>query len=127
MRRSGWLAALLLTAAVFGLHRIVDPDLFQQIATGRRILAEPGSIGRSDFIASFPGRSYVEDKWLFSVAAALVDRAAGVDGLMLLQIGLVLAVAAAWWLLLRAAARSETRRAGAASLPREAEIPREAE
>ncbi len=94
-------AAAAALGALFGLHRIVDPDLFLQVATGRAILARPASLGISSFVAAYPGYNYVEDKWLFSVIAALADRAGGETALMLIQIGLAAAVALAWWGLAR--------------------------
>lgn len=94
------LAAALL-GATFGLHRLVDPDLPQQIAVGRAIVSGGTAIGVSNFVHPFPGYAYVEDKWLSSVLVAVVDRLGGESGLMAWQIGLCALVAAAWWALLR--------------------------
>ena len=104
IRLRAWPAAVAATAlgALFGLHRVVDPDLFQQIAVGRAILARPSSLGTSDFIQSYPAYPYVEDKWLSSVAAALVDRAGGGAGLTVYQVVLCALVATAWYAMLRA-------------------------
>ena len=86
---------------LFGLHRIVDPDVFQQVAVGRAILSEPGSLGVSSFLFTFPGYPYVEDKWLASVLAALFDSASGPHGLMVYQILLAALAGAAFFALFR--------------------------
>ena len=99
-RTLAWTAVVLL-GACYGLHRLVDPDLFQHVAVGRAILAHPSSIGVSTFIRGWPDFRYVEDKWLGSVLVALFDRVGGADGLMLYQIGLCVAVVAAWYAMLR--------------------------
>lgn len=94
-------AAVALLGACYGLHRLIDPDLFQQIAVGRALLAHPTSIGVSTFIRGWPDFPYVEDKWLGCVIVALFDRVGGANGVMLYQIGLCIAVAAAWYAMLR--------------------------
>ena len=88
--------AALALGAIFGLHRLIDPDLFQQIAVGRAILADPSSIGVSRFIEAYPAYAYVEDKWLASVAVAIADRLGGPDAVMVYQIALCVLVAGAW-------------------------------
>lgn len=80
----------------------MDPDLFQHIAVGREILANPRSLGVSNFIEAYPDYPYVEDKWLACVVVALVERLGGIDGVMLYQIALCVAVAAAWYDMQRA-------------------------
>jgi hypothetical protein len=101
----GRAAALLavLLGAVFGFHRIVDPDVFQHVAVGRALLAHPGQVGRSSFHDLYPGRAYVEDKPLSSVVAAVADRVGGESGIAIYQLLLPALVAAAWFALLRAA------------------------
>jgi hypothetical protein len=83
--------------ATFGLHRLIDPDLFQHVAVGRAILAHPSSLGVSTFHDAFPDYPYVEDKWLPSIVAALVDAIGGASGLMIYQIAICVAVALAWY------------------------------
>ena len=92
------LAAVLL-GAVFGLHRVVDPDVFQQVAVGRVILANPGAIGRASFHDLYPAHAYLEDKPLSSVLAALADRWAGENGIAVYQLLLPALVAVAWFAL----------------------------
>lgn len=94
-------ATVVILGAAYGLHRLIDPDLFQQIAVGRALLAHPGSIGVSTFIRAWPDYPYVEDKWLGCVVVALFDRVGGADGVMVYQIALCVAVAAAWFVMLR--------------------------
>jgi hypothetical protein len=94
------LAALLL-GALFGLHRIAEQDLFQQIAVGRAILSDPFSIGLSTFHHTMPDFAYAADKWLASVIAALFDRIGGEHALMLYQILLAMSVAACCHLMFR--------------------------
>lgn len=99
-RRRLALCAALLLGAVFGFHEIVDPDVFEQVAVGRAILADPGSIGVSSLHFTQPERRYVEDKWLASVLVASVDRLAGEKGLSVYQLVLPVLVAGAWfWML----------------------------
>jgi len=78
--------------AIFGLHYLIDPDLFLHITVGHDILAHPGSIGVSHFIEAHPSFPYVEDKWLACVLVALAHAIAGLDGVMGYQIALCVAV-----------------------------------
>jgi len=100
--RAAALVAVLL-GAVFGLHRLADPDIFQHVAVGRAILAHPGSVGRSSFHDLYPDRAYLEDKPLASVLVALADRVAGENGLAVYQLLLPALVAGAWFALFVAA------------------------
>ncbi|HEX5042009.1 MAG TPA: hypothetical protein VFV75_03835, partial [Candidatus Polarisedimenticolaceae bacterium] len=100
-RVAALLAVLLGTA--FGLHEVVDPDVFQHVAVGRAILDEPSGIGHSSFHDLYPGHAYVEDKPLASVLVALADRWGGEDGLAIYQLLLPALVAGAWYALLTAA------------------------
>lgn len=114
--RLGALVAAIAGAA-FGLHRLVDPDLPQQIAVGRAILSGSTPIGVSTFVFPFPNAPYVEDKWLTSVVVAAIDRVGGTTGLMGWQIGLAALVAVSWFVLLRiSGARSGSAVAGMALL-----------
>ncbi|HEY2387359.1 MAG TPA: hypothetical protein VGK30_10380, partial [Candidatus Binatia bacterium] len=45
-------AALL--GCVFGLHRIVDPDVFLHVVVGKAILAHPSALGVSTFLDAYP-------------------------------------------------------------------------
>jgi hypothetical protein len=74
-----WLALLVLGRTE--LFR--DPGTFWHTAVGQRIL-DQGQIVRTDpFSFTFPGRPWVEYEWLADCAMALVYRAAGWDGLLL--------------------------------------------
>jgi hypothetical protein len=42
---AGLIVALAM-GAVFGAHRIVDPDPFQRVALGREIIEDPGALAR---------------------------------------------------------------------------------
>jgi len=95
------LVAAVLLGAIFGLHRIADPDLFQQIAVGNEVLSDAGSIGLSTFHDRFPDYPFVADKWLASVAVAVVERFGAGDGLMLYQVLLNVLLAIAWMRLYR--------------------------
>jgi tetratricopeptide (TPR) repeat protein len=109
--------AAALAGAAYGLHRLVDPDLPQQIAVGREILFGRAPIGVSTFVHPFPGFAYVEDKWLASALVAAIDRAFGTSGLMAWQIALCALVAVGWLALLRrAGARPAAALAGTALL-----------
>lgn len=100
--RAAALVAVLL-GAVFGLHRLVDPDIFQHVAVGRAILAHPDSVGQSSFHDLYPDRAYLEDKPLASVLVALADRVAGENGIAVYQLLLPALVAGAWFALFVAA------------------------
>lgn len=104
MSLRGWLPlfAALLLGALFGLHRIVELDLFQHIAVGRAILSDPSTIGLSQFHHTVPAYGYVADKWLASVLAAILDRLGGEPALMLYQMLLPMLVAAGCFTLFRA-------------------------
>jgi hypothetical protein len=92
---------VLLLGAAFGVHRIVDPDLFLHVAVGRSLLNDPRSLGISTFIEAYPGYAYVEDKWLPSVVVAVLDALGGENGLMVYQVSLCIVVAGAWYWMLR--------------------------
>jgi hypothetical protein len=93
-------AALL--GCAFGLHRIVDPDLFLHVVVGKAILAHPSALGVSTFLDAYPHWAYVEDKWLACVGVALLSLAGGEHGLMAYQILLCVAAACAWYGMQRA-------------------------
>ncbi|MCE5246926.1 hypothetical protein LLG88_08415, partial [bacterium] len=97
-RRAAPYLAAAFAGIVFGLHRIVDPDVFQQVAAGREHLLHPSSIGVSSFHDLFVGQAYVADKWLASVVAALFD---AVGALALHQIVLAVLAALGFCFLLR--------------------------
>ncbi len=96
------LGTVVALGAVFGLHRLIDPDFFQQVAVGRAILADPGSLGASTFVHAYPSYRYVEDKWLPSVVVGVLDRVGGADALMLYQVAVAVLVALAWYGMQRA-------------------------
>jgi len=91
------LAIVVTLSATFGVHRLIDPDFFQQIAVGRQIISEPASFGISTFVDDYPSYHYVEDKWLPSVVVAAIDMVAAEHGLMLYQIALCIGVGLAWY------------------------------
>ena len=96
------LAVAALLGCVFGLHRIVDPDVFLHVVVGKAILAHPSSLGVSTFLDSYPHYTYVEDKWLACVLVALMSTATGEHGLMAYQILLCVAAACGWYGMQRA-------------------------
>ncbi len=96
------LAVAALLGCVFGLHRIVDPDVFLQVVVGKAIVAHPSSLGISTFLDPYPHYPYVEDKWLPSVVVAVMTLVAGEHGLMVYQILLCVLAACAWYAMQRA-------------------------
>lgn len=99
---SRWaVVAVVVLGLLFGYHHLVDPDLFQQLAVGRSIVDDPGSLGLSGYHALFPDYHYLEDKWLGSVLLSLLDRAGGEDALMLCQLLLNVLLGLAWFRLFR--------------------------
>lgn len=95
------LAVAAALGAVFGLHRIVDPDPFQRVALGREILANVHRLGASHLLYTYPGYPFVDDKWLASVLVAAAAAAGGTTALMLYQMALPALVAGAWYRMLR--------------------------
>jgi hypothetical protein len=91
-----------LLGVLFGLHRIVDPDVFLHVVVGKAILKNPMSLGISTFIERYPRYPYVEDKWLASVAVSIADALGGEHGLMAYQILLCVGFAVAFYYMLRA-------------------------
>lgn len=102
-----WIAAAAAAGAVFGFHHLADPDLFFQVAVGREVLRDPGTLGVGTIVDGHVGRAYVADKWLASVVVAALDRAGGTDALMLYQIALAIGLGLAWRALARAQGASE--------------------
>ena len=99
--KAAFLLALVL-GATFGIHRLIDPDVFLQVAVGRAILSQLNSLGVSTFVDAYPNYHYVEDKWLASVAVALADAAGGPGGLMIYQVALCVLATASWYYMQRA-------------------------
>ncbi|MDH3786178.1 MAG: hypothetical protein OEV00_12735, partial [Acidobacteriota bacterium] len=98
LRRHAWLAGLGLLALV-ATHRLIAYDVWWQLAAGRWIL-DHGLPTHDPFSYAFPGRPWIELRWLYCVVLELIYRVAGVHGLIVAKL---LAVLAAAWLWLRAA------------------------
>ena len=95
------LAALALLVIALDITPITNNDIFLHLATGRVVL-EVGSVPRvDDYSALANGRPFIAHEWLAGVIFRLVERAAGLDALILLKTLVALLVAA----LLYAAAR----------------------
>lgn len=97
------LAALALLAVALTISPITNNDLFLHLKTGALVL-EGGSVPRvDDYSALARGRPYVAHEWLAAVAFRVVERAFGLDAVILFK-ALVAALVAAC---LYAAARTQ--------------------
>lgn len=80
------LATCFLVAVVFSLKTLHEPDLWWQIRTGEWIL-EHGEVPKTDvFSYTYEGTPWVNIKWGFEVAAALLAKAWGPETVLLLQV-----------------------------------------
>jgi hypothetical protein len=105
-RASAWLdraglALAGLSLLALALHRIADYDLWWQLATGAWILEH--GLPRSDpFSYGFPGRPWIELRWLYYLAIHGLSRAFGLNALILAKCALLLATGFVLVRLLRA-------------------------
>jgi hypothetical protein len=86
------LAALAVLIVALGITPITNNDLFLHLTTGRMIL-ETGSIPRvDDYSALARGRPFIAHEWLAGVIFRLIERAGGLDALILMKTGVALLV-----------------------------------
>lgn len=100
MTRYAWLAGLALLVLV-ALHRLVAFDVWWQIAAGRWIL-QHGFPEVDPFSYAFPGREWIELRWLYCVTVEGVYRLLGPNGLIVAKLVAVTTAAMVW---IRAAGR----------------------
>ena len=100
-RTVNWFAGCLAIASLFGLAvfianiEIKDMDLWLHLAAGKHIL-ETFSIPRSDiFSCTVANAPWINHEWLFQVLVYAARRAAGMEGLISLNVGLVVVSLAA--------------------------------
>lgn len=94
-------AALFLFAAVAGTFRLHAYDLFWHLASGRWIV-EHGAVPSTDpFRFTSSGARWIDHGWLFQIAAYAVERAAGLDALVVARILAALLLAAVLLVALR--------------------------
>ena len=86
----GGLAWVLVVAGLLAAPPLRNVDWGWQLQTGERILAERTVHLADTFTVAGEGRSIPPIHWLYEVALALVHRAAGLEGLVVLRIALVL-------------------------------------
>lgn len=98
----------LAAAAVFTFRPTYDPDLFWHLAQGRHDL-ESGLVSTNVFSAAYANFPQHYTSWGFEVAQYAAERAAGLLGVQLLQLALLVAA----FLMLFAAARTTGSRAAA--------------
>jgi len=96
------LPLVLLTAFLAGFHSIIEEDFWWHLRAGADIFAGKG-IPRVDAY-SYPsaGRPYVDLHWLFQVLVCMVNRVAGLGGVIVAK---CLAVTATFWIVYRLARR----------------------
>ena len=112
MRRRGLLAAtaLLLLLAALAWRSVVDIDVGIHLAGGRWIAEHRAVPALDPFTYSVSDHPYVAYHWLFQLALHACERAAGVTGLVLLRLSLLLATG--FLLLATLRARGTSRRRG---------------
>ncbi len=96
------LLALVAAACAAAATRIRSNDLWWHLAAGRWIL-DNGAVPRADpFSFTSGGIPWVDHGWLWQAVAALIERASGLEGLVLLKaVGPVGFTLAAWVTLMR--------------------------
>jgi tetratricopeptide (TPR) repeat protein len=114
MRRPGLLAAtaLLLLLALLAWRSVVDIDVGIHLAGGRWIAEHRAVPTHDPFTWSIRDHAYVAYHWLFQVGLYAAERVAGVTGMAVLRLGLLLATGVLLLTTLRARATSAA--AGAA-------------
>jgi len=98
----------LAAAAVFTFRPTYDPDLFWHLAQGRHAIQE-GVVRTNVFSAAHAAYPQHYTSWTFEVVQYLAERSAGLLGVQLFQVGLLVAAL----LMLYAAARTKGSRAAA--------------
>ncbi|HKQ50106.1 MAG TPA: hypothetical protein VJZ71_18665 [Phycisphaerae bacterium] len=102
-RLRGWTPALScflilwVTLLALGFERLLrDPGTFWHTVVGERILERHRLITTDPFSFTFEGRPWIAQQWLGECVMAVVHRAAGLDGLLL--VGAMLIAATFAWL-----------------------------
>ena len=90
LRRLTILLVFLVVAALL-LHKLRDTDIWWHLKTGQDIVENARVPARAIFTYTVPDNRWIDLNWGFQVAAFSVHRLAGVDGLLLLRIFVVLA------------------------------------
>src|ERR1700675_1653120 len=88
-------ALLLLAFALVGLlafRQVGSVDIGFHLTAGSHILAGDGWPRHDSFTYTVNDHDYVDTSWGFQVLVALVERAAGAHGLVLLVVALVLGI-----------------------------------
>jgi len=74
-----------LAAFALGMKQLREPDIWWQLLSGRWML-EHGQITRADvFSYTMAGHPWVNVKWLYEIFIALIEKACGPDGVILIQ------------------------------------------
>ncbi len=86
------IAFVLAVLALFALRQVSSPDIGFHLEAGNHILAGHGWPRTDPFTYTVTHRPYTDTSWGYQVLIALVERAAGATGLVLLHVGLALAL-----------------------------------
>jgi len=111
-------AAFALGVFVFSLSyfREYSPDTPFHLAAGRLAVEEGRVADRSDFLAGFPGREWVDHEWLFQVVVAELYRLKGIASVTLMRMVLAAAILCFAWRACRGAGFSARLVSAAAGL-----------
>ena len=117
-RVAGFILGLLLAAhlILLGTFQLTDFDTWWHLKQGELYVTTRALPAQDPFAFTTAGREWIKFSWAADILFYLTYRAAGVPGLVLLRLGLLLAIALVLYRILRACGlhpvRSEERRVG---------------
>lgn len=91
------LILLALCFIVFALHNIVAYDIWWQLKTGQ-LVRESGWPATDPFSYGFPGRVWIEIRWLYCVVISLIYEHLGLNFLIVAKVLWLLCAGAVFWL-----------------------------
>jgi len=86
------IALVIVVLALFALRQAASPDLGFHLEAGNHVLSGQGWPRTDPFTYTVTDRPYIDTSWGYQVGLALIERAAGAPGLILLHVGLVAAI-----------------------------------
>jgi tetratricopeptide (TPR) repeat protein len=85
------LALVLALLALFALRQVSSPDIGFHLKAGEQMLAGEGWPRTDRFTYTVAGRPYIDTSWGYQIVLAVVHRAAGSTGIVLLHVALTFA------------------------------------